>query len=191
MGGFLLDRKQFNFSERLAFSRGRRESNDLESIKSLISGCIDVRKTDVDKDRIGIDYIATLRGGAEILIDAKTRDAGCSKFWKNGPELAPEIWSVMPGGKYNIPKENAKTGWTLSESNIVDYIYCTFDPSDSDEIFILPFQLYRIAFRKNLKLWIQKYGLPRPQDSGRWESRCIFVPADIVLNAITLVMKTA
>ena len=178
----------YDFGERLGFSRGKREDTDLLSLKKLIPGCICVEKTDITTDKKGIDYIATLRRGSIISIDAKTREKGCSKFWKDGPELAPEIWSVMPGGKYGTRPDNAKAGWTLSESSLVEYIYATFNPEDCDEVFLLPFQLYRIAFRRRLKAWTQNYKVAI-QDSGSWESKCVFVPADIVISAISEEMR--
>ena len=173
----------FDFAKKLAYSQGVRLDTDVKTIQALIAGCVAVRKTSEDVDKKGVDYIATLRGGAQIRIDAKTREPGCSQFWRGVPELAPEIWSVMPGGKYNIPQERAKTGWTLSETNEVDYIFCTFAPEDSDQTYMLPFQLYRIIFRANCREWRELYKVAI-QDSGQWQSMCLFVPAPVVLNAI-------
>lgn len=179
----------FDFEKKLAYSQGFRLGNDLETLHSLIDGCIDVVKTNIEIDKTGIDYIAALRGGAQIRIDSKTREAGCSQYWQNGePEFAPEIWSVMPGGKYKIARESAKTGWTLNESKATDYIFCTFDPVDTDRVYFLPFQLYRMAFRRNLAIW-REYHKVSIQDSGSWQSMCIFVPAGVVLNAIYIEME--
>src|SRR4030042_6046812 len=106
----------FNFEKKMAYSQGVQQASDIETIRSIITGCVSVKKTSTEVDRNGIDYIAELRGGAKIRIDSKTREIGCSQYWQNGePELAPEIWSVMPNGKYHIPREQAKTGWTLTE----------------------------------------------------------------------------
>ena len=98
----------YNFDEQLAYSRGVREATDLQTIAALIPGCISVVKTDIEQDRAGIDYVATLRKGARILIDAKTRKRGCSQHWRQGPELALETWSVLPDDK-----NKGKVGWTL------------------------------------------------------------------------------
>jgi len=183
------NQRVYSFKDKLEFSRGQREKTDILTLEKLIPGCLSVLKTDTITDKKGIDYIATLRGGANIFIDAKTREKGCSKFWKGEPELAPELWSVCPGGKYQIQKERAKAGWTLNETTLVDYIYCTFDPFDCVEVFLLPFQLYRIAFRKKIHQWQKEYFMPPPQDSGEWQSQCIFIPVSVVLNAITAEMK--
>lgn len=184
-----MDKPIFDFEKKLAYSQGFRLKNDIETLKKLIDGCVSVVKTNLSKDKNGIDYIAMLRGKAEINIDAKTREPGCSQFWQNGePELAPEIWSVMPSGKYNIPREQAKTGWTLDESKNSHYIFCTFDPADTDKVYLLPFQLYRMAFRRNLIIWREVYK-QAIQDSGSWQSMCLFIPAFIVLNAINIEME--
>lgn len=178
-----------DFKLKLRASRGVRELTDIETLRDLIPGCVSVVKTDTQTDKQGVDYIATLRRGAEIYIDAKTREPGASRYWNgNGPELALEIWSVMPGGKYNTPQERAKVGWTLCEAKQTDMVYYTFDPSDSNNVYLIPFQHLRMALRQNAHNWIKRYRR-KTQDSYQWESQCIFVPADVVLKAIDNVTR--
>lgn len=170
---------EYSFEERLAFSRGVRGRTDAETIKNLIPGCIEIKEACEELDKRGIDYIAKLRRGAEINIDLKTRDAGCSKYWEEGePQIALELWSVVPknGGR-------GRAGWTLDEAKLTDYTFHTFDPSDSNEVFLLPFQLLRMAFRRNLDAWKQNFKRD-VQSSGTWKSECVFVPAWCVLEAI-------
>ena len=179
-----------SFDEKLAYSRGVREATDIETIRSLIAGCESVRKTDLFDDRAGVDYIATLRRGAEVLIDAKTRTPGCSRHWRNGPELALEIWSVMPTEQ----SPDGKVGWTACEEKNVDYILFTFPPDDSMAVYLYPFQLLRMAFRENYNGWasagyktdVQK---STSQEMGAWQSKCIFVPEPVVWTAIRDVMQ--
>ncbi len=98
----------WSFEERLAFSKGERGKRDAEILMNAIPNCIDVRETDEATDRKGIDYIATLEGGAEIGIDVKARGKGVSKYWKDGKEdLLLEVWSVCPDGK-----NEGKIGWS-------------------------------------------------------------------------------
>lgn len=176
----------WDFAERLAFSRGRREHGDFNTIMAMIPGCVQVRKSDQILDQAGVDYIATLRKGAEILIDGKARDKGASRYWRHKePELALEVWSVMPGGKYHTPTSKQKTGWTLCEKKNVDLILFTFDPTDSNEAFLIGFQPLRIAFRQNMTTWENCY-VPKPQDNGSYESLAIFVPVSKVWEAIRL-----
>ena len=171
-----------DFKQKLEFSLGSREQFDKDMLLSVIPGCVDVRKTDVETDKTGVDYIATLRKGAEIYIDAKAREPGARRFWKGGPELALEKWSVVPTGT-NV----GKAGWTLSESTPVDMILYTFDRSDCDRFFLLPFQFLRMAFIRHIAEWGRKYGW-KEQSSGGWRSMATFVPADVVLDAIAMQM---
>lgn len=124
----------YDFDERLAFSQGRRQQTDMDTIKSMIPGCADIQIAPEALDRQGVDYVATLRRQAKILIDAKTRDAGCSKWWKDQPELALEDWSVLP--------ENGsigKAGWTLDESKLTDLVLFTFCPEDTSTCYLISF----------------------------------------------------
>ncbi len=172
-----------SFTEKLAYSRGIREQTDQLTIQSMIAGCVRVDKTSLIDDRAGVDYIATLRNGATILIDGKTRTPGVAKYWRYGPELALEKWSVMPQGKYMTPPHKQKVGWTLCESKNVDYILFTFAPSDSDDVFLYPYQLLRITFRRMIERWFKSYKVD-VQDSSGWESQCVFVPESVVWAAM-------
>ena len=170
--------RTYNFDERLAFSKGTRQRTDLETIKSMIPGCTNVETANTEMDRQGIDYIATLRRGAAIFIDAKAREAGCSKFWNDGPELALEIWSVCPENG-----NGGKVGWTLDESKQTNLVLFTFDPSDTAQCYLLSFQLLRAAFHNNFHQWTGIYQRDK-QSSIDWKSECVFVPANVVLDAI-------
>lgn len=171
---------KWDFNQKLEFSFGRREQIDLETIKDVISSCISVEKTDVETDKTGIDYIATLKDGAKIGIDAKAREKGASRYWKYGEaELALEIWSVCP-----TKTAKGKKGWTLSEKSNVDYILYTFDCNDWDKFYLLPFQLLRNAFNKNGVKWCKKYKRKK-QYSDCWQSEAVFVPASVVISAVS------
>jgi hypothetical protein len=180
---------QYDFDERLRDSKGRRLETDLEPIKGMLHGCISVAVAPLHLDRAGVDYIATLRGGATVSIDAKNRQRGCSKRWgwPKEPQLALEKWSVMPGGLHNTPKECAVVGWALDESKKTDYVLFKFHPSDTPLVYLLPFQLLRVAFFKNIKVWWDVF-FHHPQNSVRngseWQSECVFVPAETVCHAI-------
>lgn len=166
-------------AERIAFSQGIVRSTCEETIKAMLLGCISVEKTDLATDKTGIDYVATLRGGARVGIDHKAREKGCSRYWTEGPELALEIWSVKkcPAHPHGV------TGWTLSESKATEYTLHTFDVSDSQVAYMLPFQLLRLAFRRSFDTWNMRYKRAS-QNSGAWQSECMFVPAHVVLDAI-------
>lgn len=137
----------------------------------------------VQQDRTGIDYFARLRGGAALKVDVKSRQAGARRWWKEGPELALEDWSVIPGGKYSTPRDRAKIGWTINEASATDLVLYTFNPSDCNDVFLLPFQHLRIAAQTYARRWLRWYEW-KLQDSQRWESSALFVPVPVVLDAI-------
>lgn len=179
----------YDFDERLKFSKALRRESDEATLKVLFPTCLHVVKTDTEMDRAGVDYVVTLRRDARLLVDAKARDLGCSKWWKAGPEVALEVWSVAPGGRYNTPEHKAKAGWTLDESKNVDLILFTFHPDDHEFAYVRPLPLLREAFRRNYHAWTAAYKTDT-QDSRRWQSRCVFVPLGVVDDAIAAVSRT-
>lgn len=175
---------EYGFHERLSFSLGVVAETCEETIQAMLPGCVNVRKTDEAEDRTGIDYIATLRRGAEVFIDHKARDTGCSKFWNGEPDIAVELWSVRP-----INGHSGVVGWTLDEAKKTHYTLHTFHPDDSVNAYLLPFQLLRAAYRANFATWNKR---PKGiQDSGRWQSECRFIPVSVVLKEITNAMIDA
>ncbi len=167
------------FRDKFEFSLAERQAFDKEVLRQAIDGCTEIAKTDHELDKTGVDYIATLSAGAKIYIDAKARMKGASRYWKhNEPELALETWSVVP--RFG---RSGKIGWTLSESSDVDMILYTFDPSDCNCFYLLPFQHLRLAFIERLDEWKRKYGTLTERSNG-WMSEAIFVPASTVINAI-------
>lgn len=181
-GGGLMTTISYNFKDKLKLSQGVKLDSDPETIKALIPGCIEVVKSNLELDIKGVDFIATLRKGATLNIDIKTREKGCSKFWKYSiPELALELWSVVPTLFY----PSGSPGWTLSESSITDLVLFTFDKSDTDKCYLIPFQHLRIAFRFKLNDWIKDYtGLKYQDTENKYRSACIFVPANVVITSI-------
>jgi hypothetical protein len=176
--------KRYDFQAKLSESQISHGEKYEEVIKRLLPGVISVEKTEVDVDKTGIDYITTLRKGAEIGIDLKVRAKGCSAHWANGEELALEIWSVCPNNR-----NKGIAGWTLDEAKKTDYTMHVFHKTDSNKIFLLPFQLLRKSFVNNFGIWNKRYKKAK-QDSGGWQSECLFVPARVVVDAIRQAMST-
>ena len=184
MGG---ERVIHNFNQKLCYSFGEQEQSDIDILKQAFIGSVSVIKTDIETDKGGADYIVTLRKGAKILIDAKTREPGASRYWRyKEPELALEKWSVCPDEN----GDGGKVGWTLNEECNVDMILYTFDPSDSKQFYLLPFQHLRIAFIRHYAEWVNRYGLKKQRSEYglKWQSEAVFVPASIVINAIVETM---
>jgi len=174
-----------DFKISLAWSKTNLQYNsDAAAIMDMLDGCVSVATSTEAMDKLGVDYIAKLRGGSDVYVDAKARRIGASRQrgWNpDDPLLAIEKWSVAPGGKYKI--QRTKPGWTLDESKVTDLILYTFDPSDSETRFLLPFQNLRIAARRLIHHWALRFGM-RTQDNGRYESQAVFVPASEVISAI-------
>jgi len=102
---------------------------------------------------------------------------------KPEPELSLEKWSVLPSSG-----RAGKVGWTLDESKLTDYTLHVFDFQDSREVFLLPFQLLRQAFRRNVEKWYSEF-FHASQSSKTWESECVFVPACVVLESLATEMR--
>jgi hypothetical protein len=175
----------YDFSERLAWSKARRQDSDLETLRAMFPKAASVTKTSIDEDRAGTDYVVELRRGALLRVDAKARDRGSRQWWKAGPEVALETWSVMPGGKYETPDSRRRVGWALDESKEIDLILYTFDPDEHEFAYVRPFPLIRETFRRNCREWRAQYKTA-PQDNGAWryESECMFVPLVVLDQAI-------
>ena len=151
-----------NFYEKLSYSLGHQQTVDCNILRSHIPKCI------------GVDYIATLQGGTKIFIDAKTRTPGCSRYWKDEPELAIETWSVV---EKKIP------GWTFNEKSDVDYILYTFPKEDYAGYFFIPFQLLRSASIRCYPDWRKRFPKHYQRNNG-YTSEAMFIPADVILAEV-------
>jgi hypothetical protein len=172
----------YDMGNTLAFSRGVRENTDLDTIKQMLPGCVSVEKAEVNLDKQGVDYIATLRRGRQIYIDAKARTPGCSRFWTQGPEVALETWSVKPERD-----TVGKVGWTLDESKQTELVLFTFDKKDHPSCYLVSFQLLRCAFHRNYHDWRSAFQVDTQKSNwngSRWKSECVFVPIRTVYDAI-------
>lgn len=172
-----------DFNQYLAWSKSNLGPEDGLTIKAMLPGCVNVEPSSELLDKAGVDYVATLRRGAQVLIDCKTRQKGCSRYWRQGPELALEDWSVCPGGKYATPNHKSKVGWTLCEKKTVDLILFKFDPEDCRDVFLVCFQLLRSAFHRHYREWLTQFKTDT-QDNHRFQSHAVFVPSELVLQAI-------
>lgn len=176
-----------DFHEDLAASKARRQDSDIDTLRAMFPTCASVVKTGEADDKAGTDYVVTLRRGARLLVDAKSRNPGCSQWWKAGPEVALEVWSVMPGGAYGTPREKARTGWALDESKEIDLILYTFDRGDHEFAYVRPLPLLRETFRRNYADWYPRYRqTPQKTRMGQllYESECVFVPLVVLDPAI-------
>src|SRR3990167_874882 len=134
---------QWSFEDRLAFSQGKMGSDAMETIKALIPDCETVEPSTLAQDIKGIDYIAILDSGVALKIDHKVREHGCSKYWKTGPELALETWSIY----------GRKLGWTLDKAKDTDYTLHTFRSSVTEIFYLLSLPFVRMAVLLTDGVW--------------------------------------
>lgn len=181
----------YDFGDDLAFSKGERQESDLATLRTMFPRAVSVIKTDEADDRAGTDYIVTLRRGARVKVDAKARRPGCREHWRAGPEVALEVWNVLPGGKYRTPMNSARVGWTLDESKEIDLILFTFDQADHKFAYIRPLPQLREAFRRNCCDWCRTFKTDTQTtcwDTRNWQSECVFVPlveVDLAIDAVS------
>lgn len=179
-----------DFYADLAFSKAARQDSDIETLRAMFPRAAAVVKTDAARDRAGTDYVVRLRRGAEVLVDAKARRAGCSRYWRAGPEVALERWNVMPGGIFGTPREVARTGWALDEGKDSDLILFTFDCTDHPFAYARSFPLLREAFRRNCGSWFGEFFHDRQSSvkgGAPYQSECVFVPLSVLDDAIGVV----
>lgn len=172
--------RRYDFGQMLEFSKGIAADTVEQTIVQMLPGCTSCAKSTIVDDKTGIDYWAVLNGGVEVGIDLKLRQAGCSRYWKHGPELALETWSVMPDRQHV-----GRKGWTLDETKTTDYTLHIFDKRDTDVAYLMPFQALRIAFQMNHTEWKKSFRVAE-QDSGRWKSQCVFVPVSVVWESMQM-----
>ena len=168
-----------NFWAWRAYSMGNRQQFDISMLVEIIPNYAGAVKTGLDVDKQGVDYIVSLTDGSSVTIDAKTRKAGSSKWWQNGVELCLERYSVV---------EQKKVGWLFKDSTVhPDYILYTFDRSDTDKYFLIPYLLLRKAAYRHWKEWEARYGIKKQPNSshGGYTSDAVFVPATVVMKAVT------
>lgn len=191
-----------SFHDKLQRSK---ESSASEHYRSFllrsIDGATKVESASERTDRDGADFwVHVARGSRLLAVDLKAREQGCSRYWRNGPELYLETWSVVPGTKTSsgvgVGDTAGVVGWTLDDGKNTDYVLFVFDPFDTEEVYLLPFSLLRCAFRRNLALWRKRYGRNgsdfqqgTKRASYSYRSAGIPVPASVVLRAVASEMQ--
>lgn len=178
-----------DFGAKLRTSKGSRSESDAETLRMMFRNAEAVIPSEEALDRQGVDYVVRFQGGGEIYVDVKTREPGCSRFWKHGePELALELWSVKEGGKYGTPQDRRRFGWAIDATKRCHYVAFMFCPADTEAVFVLPFMQLREAVFANGANWKQWFPV-HTQDSGSWESQAVFVPVGHVIEAISAVQR--
>ncbi len=159
----------FSFDKQLAWSEGFLDEGIAKILASRIPECYEAERADNDSDRQGTDYWAKRRNLPPLSVDVKVRSKDYSLRGKD--DLALETWSV----------KGQKVGWTRDTSKRTDYILWFWQ--DTGRFFIVSFPALCRVFCHHWQKWLGKYE-HETQDSGRWQSECVFVPRDVVIRAL-------
>lgn len=132
---------------------------------------INLQKSVLKDDKLGIDYWCVLANEQKISLDLKKRD---KDFKKN--DVALETLSVV---------EDNKIGWTLDDNKKNDYVLWFWE--DSNKYFLIPFTPLRIWFSLNFKHWKKQYLCCKQKTmfhNYNYHSECVFVPIDEIISPI-------
>jgi hypothetical protein len=161
--------RHYAFEERLRWSEGYLDGGIETILKDRIPGCYEIQKATEDSDRAGTDYWALRRNLPPLSVDVKVRGTDWAE--RGEDDLALETWSVI--GK--------KPGWTRDENKRTDYVLWYW--ADTSRFVLVSFPALCRVFRKYWQEWRATYKVAL-QDSGAWQSECVFVPRDIVMDRI-------
>ncbi len=167
--------RNYDFTEQFAYSEGVANDGHLEIIlRDRIPQCMNVTRATEIEDRSGTDYWAHRGGGLRPLsIDLKARAVDPLNFTFNpSDDVALETWSVI----------GQKVGWTRDESKTTDYILWFWQPTR--RFLLIPFPPLCKVFQRYWKSWREQYEVPPPQNSGGWQSECVYVPRLVLLDKL-------
>jgi len=166
---------RYDFGERLTFSQGHDERGVRAVLLNRIPAAVAVLRASDTDDRNGTDYWVERRAPLPRLsVDVKVREedyAAKPEPWR-ADDLALETWSDI----------GRKVGWTRDESKRTDYVLWFW--ADTARFVLVPFHPLCHVFSRYWEQWMRTYKVAR-QNSGNWQSECVFVPRPIVLQTIT------
>lgn len=168
---------EFDFQSQLVMSTGVAAREDITQILlEHIPGAIAMIKANTRDDKSGTDYWIEHKRGTPISVDTKIRNEDPVET-RGKDDLALETWSVV----------NEKIGWTLDEKKRTDFILWWFP---TRRWVLVPFPQLQAVFRQFQSMWTRKYFTCRQRTIANgnrgWQSECVFVPREVVLDAIKL-----
>jgi len=143
--------------------------------KAFGSDLLEVEQvTDITLQRKGIDKVLHLKNGDTVYVDEKKRR-------KDYGDILLEVWSV---------KEKSVKGWVWSETKVTDYIIYAF--MNSKRVFMLPFQLLKMAFNRCKNQWLAKYSIPPAhtiRNGVKYTTENIAVPKEVLMSELKREME--
>lgn len=168
---------EFDFRKQLVMSSGVSTARDIaDLLVEQIPGALKVIKANQRDDKSGTDYWIEHARGTPISVDTKVRGIDPIETYKRD-DLALETWSVI----------GEKIGWTLDETKRTDFILWWFTPTR--RWVLVPFIQLQAVFKRRRDLWCSKFRIDKQRTAangnrGAWHSECVFVPREVVWNAI-------
>lgn len=169
--------REYGFQDRLVFSQGIAEKNDIaEILLGHIPDAASIERSQLSDDRNGTDYWVYRNSGTRpISVDVKRRDLDpVEKGW--GDDVALETWSDV---------DRQKVGWTLDDTKETDYVMWLWEPTS--RWMLVPFVMLRAVFEENKEAWTSVHKVSKQlsdKDGRYWFSECVFVPRKDIWTAI-------
>lgn len=163
---------RYTFADRLAMSEGAAAGVAVEDILLReIPGAVAVQRASREEDRSGIDWWVERSNGTHLGVDLKARAEDWAQHGHD--DLALEVWSVV---------ERRIVGWTLDIGKLTDYVLWHWQ--DTGRWCLLSFPMLARVFTDHLAEWVASYRVADQSTSGRYHSRCVFVPRLVIWRAI-------
>lgn len=136
-----------------------------------IPGAVAIHPAHHSNDRHGTDYWVEHTHGHHLSVDVKVR----AKDWAAADDLALETWSVV---------ERQKIGWTRDAMKRTDYVLWFWQ--DTGRWCLVPFAMLCAVFQEHWQAWVTSYPVYEQftPEFGGYHSQCVFVPRDVVWEAI-------
>jgi hypothetical protein len=89
-----------------------------------------------------------------------------------------------------MPADRAKVGWALCDKKQTDFILFKFSPADCKNVFLVSYQLLRMAFRQQRDSWSKCFKVDvqttcdRKTGAPLWQSEAVFVPSNVLYAAM-------
>jgi len=169
--------KEYGFKERLGFSRGVAETDDLrELLKVNIPSAISVRTTIKIDDEHGTDAWVDRKNLPSLSVDIKIRELDPIQYNPPKDDLALETYSDIDKGT---------KGWTRNPQKRTDYVMWFFRPTK--RWVLIPFPLLCRVFIEKWRIWKSQYrvAIQKTTEDGKcWYSECVFVPRVVIWREI-------
>lgn len=156
----------YDFKERLIWSEGFLGAGIERILKARIPGAVSVTRASLRHDKNGTDYWVERKNGKRLSVDVKARQRD---FAPEYDDLALETWSSI----------GDRPGWTRDESKQTDYVLWFW--TDTGRFFLANFPCLCNTFARYWRQWVGLYQVAE-QDSGGWQSQCVFVPRSVVMD---------